>query len=527
MLLAVTMALAMAPALPEGAAVQGAGEGAAIQGAGEGAPERRFALVIGHNEGNDGEVPLKFARLDAERMAGVFGRVGGFQARDTVTLVDDRDDATAVLEALDELEVRVRAASVAGPTLLLVYYSGHASQSALHLGGSEVPLRELDRRLQESQATVRLLVLDACRSGSLTRVKGDATFPVMGASGYAVVTASAAGEDAAESDQLQGSFFTHAFSSGLLGPADDDGDGQVTLNEAYGHAFDHTVRLSTSSSGNVQHPTFRYDLRGRSDLVLARFGDEQAMVMAPERTRFLLLSAGRVIAEVADNDDIRGVAVAPGSYTVIARTPDAIYEGDIVVEPGQSTTVDLSALSSSSFARLARKGGSDDARRVIVGVAAGPLLLGGSLPLAAGMQVQVPVTLSWATVTPRLDVSRGDTWRFTALPDGEIHQQYLQLRLTTMLSAVVDASWVSASVGVLGGVQLLQQETVRSFSSSEDVVAVGGVAGVDVAVQLPFLDRWFVEAGLESSVSTITEQPGLLQATSLQVAPRLLAGIWF
>ncbi len=208
---------------------------------------RRFALVIGHNQGAVGEEDLRYARVDAERMADVLLRLGDVRATDMVTLVDDRDTGATVFAALDELELRL--AQVSGPSLLVVYYSGHASQRALHLGRTQVSLRELDERLQRSHAATRVLILDACRSGSLTRVKGgEAAAPEIDAVGYAVVTASAAGEDAAESDDLQGSFFAHALTSAMSGAADDDGDGRVTLTEAYEYAFNHTVRLSTTSA---------------------------------------------------------------------------------------------------------------------------------------------------------------------------------------------------------------------------------------------------------------------------------------
>jgi Caspase domain len=499
-----------------------------LAGASAAPHERRFALVVGHNEGAPGEQPLQFANLDAERMAAVLLQVGGFQAPDAIALVNSRDDADAVWSALDDLEARLRAATATGQrTLLMVYYSGHASQSALHLGASELNLRDLDRRLQDSAATVRVLVLDACRSGSITRVKGDA-FAQLGTTGYAVVTASAADEDAAESDQLQGSFFSHAFSSGLLGPADQDGDGQVTLPEAYQYAFDHTVRLSASSSGAIQHPTFRYDLRGRTDVVLTHFGDEQSMVVAPEQTRFLLLSSGRVIAEVDEQNGARTIAVSPGRYTVVARTKDAIYEGDIDVSSRQSTVVDLAALQSSSFARLVRKGG--DASTPIIGFAMGAQLQSGPVIPSWGLHLQLPIALSWATVTPGLDLGYGWADRAIELPKALVHQDVLNLRMTTMMSMVFDASWVSFSLGALAGVQLVHQTTRRSYGYADDesTIAFGVVGGVDVAVQVPVFDRWFIETGLEGSLGTITATSGFVQpdAVTPQASARLLVGVW-
>ncbi len=485
--------------------------------------ERRFALIVGHNEGAAGETPLRFARLDAERIGEVLLRLGNVRATDMVSLLDARDTAETVLEALDALEVRIAAAAIDGPTQLVVYYSGHANQSALHLGNSALSLRVLDDRLQRSLATARVLILDACRSGSITRTKGEDAFPVVAASGYVVVTASAAGEDAAESDELQGSFFTHALISGLAGAGDANGDRRVTLQEAYEHAFNHTVRLSTTSKAGVQHPTFRYELRGRQDLVITRFDDDHAVVFAPPRVQLLLFAAGRVVAEVAVDDEVRGLVVAPGSYTVVARTADTLYEGELVVEPGTTMTVALSSLRASAFARLVRKGGGE--QPMISGVAAGLIIVSSPLPTTTGLQIQMPFASSWGTVTPRLDLGIGGAWSSLWLTEDEVTQVYLASRLTVMLSTVVDFSWVSLSFGALAGVQSIMASTTRTFGEPHDLdFAIGGVGGVDAAVQIPLLDRWYLEGGVEFVGSTITQEG--VRDPHLQIAPRLLLGFW-
>jgi uncharacterized caspase-like protein len=102
---------------------------------------------------------------------------------------------------------------------------------------------------------MRILIVDACRSGSLTRVKGGTPAPPFdvhvrgsdGSEGAAFLTSSAANEDAQESDALQGSFFTHYLVSGLLGAADSDGDRRVSLSEAYAYAYEGTLRASSRS----------------------------------------------------------------------------------------------------------------------------------------------------------------------------------------------------------------------------------------------------------------------------------------
>lgn len=51
-------------------------------------------------------------------------------------------------------------------------------------------------------------------------------------------------------------FFTHAFVSGLLGVADSDRDGAVSLEEAYRHAYDATLRATSRTFAVRRTPRF-------------------------------------------------------------------------------------------------------------------------------------------------------------------------------------------------------------------------------------------------------------------------------
>src|SRR6185295_7912191 len=112
---------------------------------------------------------------------------------------------------------------------------------------------------------------------ALTRVKGGRpveSFQIgvddqLRNEGYAIITSSAAGEDAQESDALGSSIFTHHFLAGLRGVADGNGDHLVTLGEVYTYAAEQTVKASIATVAGTQHATFDYDLRGRTDPVLA------------------------------------------------------------------------------------------------------------------------------------------------------------------------------------------------------------------------------------------------------------------
>jgi len=326
----------------------------------------RYAVVVGNDLGQPVDVPLRYAEMDAARVASVLQEVGGVRPENTVLL--QGKDADTVRRALIAVNERVRTAGRS--TVLLVYYSGHADAGALHLGGSRLELAELEQLVRGSAAAFRLLVLDSCRSGALTRVKGGTPIPpfdiqlnerVTG-EGAVFLTSSSASEDSQESDELKGSFFTHALLSGLLGAADENGDGKVTLDEAYRHAYEATLRASSRTLAGTQHPTFQYDLRGAGDLVLASLdarSPTRAWLELPAGKSWLVFQEnadGAVVGEVASAGRVRRLSLRPGRYFLRGRGPDVLLEGTIAVAPGSTTAVDESRLQRTAYARLVRKG---------------------------------------------------------------------------------------------------------------------------------------------------------------------------
>ncbi len=269
--------------------------------------------MIGNDTGDRDEQALRYAEHDADRFARTLVDLGGFLPGDVVVLRGgDADAARAALIALND---RIRTAGAAD-SMLIVYYSGHADADALHLGATNFALTQLEQLVRGSPAAFRLLVVDACRSGALTRVKGGkpaAQFPIalgdtLAADGVVFWTASAASEAAQESDEIKGSLFSHFLVSGLAGPADADGDGAVTTTEAYEYARAATLRASSRTLAGTQHPTFRDELAGRDAIVLTRpgtLGPRRAQLRVPDGRDAIVLAGsadGPVIAEVGFHD---------------------------------------------------------------------------------------------------------------------------------------------------------------------------------------------------------------------------------
>ncbi|MFZ9888492.1 MAG: caspase family protein [Myxococcota bacterium] len=331
--------------------------------------QQRYAVIIGNNSGRLEEPTLRWAQADATKVRDVLNDLGGIPSQHTALLL--ARNATEARSVLLEMNERIRSRRSAEPALLLVYYSGHADAETLHLGETDLQLQELEHIVRGSAADFRVLIVDACRSGSLSRVKGATRSDDMGplriekslpAEGMAILTSSAAGEDAQESDWLGGSFFTHHLVSALVGAGDSDHDDAVSLQEAYRYTYDRTVADSSRTQSGVQHPTFRYDFKGKDDMVLtdlASTGARGALTL-PDRLDILLFASGRegpVMAELSAADIGRTLHLRPGQYFVRARSVDAVFEGEVRVDADKNGTVQLDDLARLDYARLVRKGG--------------------------------------------------------------------------------------------------------------------------------------------------------------------------
>lgn len=329
----------------------------------------RYAILAGNNRGARDEPNLRYAEDDATKLGRALIEVSAFAPENVLVLAGR--DATSFRRALIRLNDRIRAKTAEGNAqpVLFVYYSGHADARALHLGGTLFELAELEQLVRGSAASFRVLLLDACRSGALTQVKGGTVgppFPIeeserLEGEGVVFLASSAANEDAQESEAIGGSFFTHYFVSGLLGAADLNGDGKVGLREVYAHAYEQTLRASSRTLAGLQHPTFRYEIKGRGDLVLSEpyQGEARAILEFPEARGYLILGGsaeGPVIAEIGPQDRVRRLGLQPGKYFLRSRGRDHLLEGVVKVEPGARTITD-EGLERIAYARLVRKGG--------------------------------------------------------------------------------------------------------------------------------------------------------------------------
>jgi hypothetical protein len=309
---------------------------------------RRFAVVVGANQGAPDRVRLRYAVQDAERFARLITQMGGVSEVDCLTLREP--GRQPLLDALGVVRERSLAAHQSGQrTEVLFYFSGHADESGLMLGRERLGYRELREALAGMPTDVGIAVLDACASGAITRLKGGRLQPAfltdesVQVHGHAYLTSSSESESAQESDQLQGSFFTHALLTGLRGAADASGDGKVTFGEAYQFAFDETLTKTAATQGGAQHPAYDIRMAGTGDVVLTDVRETSAsLVLGPELDGRLYVwdASHRLLAELSKPAG-RSVELGlePGEYELRYEQQGSLLKTRVVIAKGERRAV--------------------------------------------------------------------------------------------------------------------------------------------------------------------------------------------
>lgn len=302
--------------------------------------ERRFALLIGANDGWATDRSLRYAHDDARRVQDVLVQLGSVAEADTTLLFEP---TTKELDAaLTKIEGQLAASTE--PTLFFFFYSGHADASSLHLRGPVLALTTLADRLSNTKAGLTLAVVDACRSGAILGTKG--AMPVAAVrlladepvQGFALLSSSGADELAQESKALAGSIFTHHWVSALRGAGDVDGDGIVRLTEAYGYAYERT-RIDTEASALPQRPGFRFSLKGRGDVPLTKLITAAATLEleAEPSHRYVVVDSAEqhLVAEArSDPNERRRLQLAAGSYRIKRPVFDGVLVAEVTMAPG-------------------------------------------------------------------------------------------------------------------------------------------------------------------------------------------------
>ena len=287
----------------------------------------RLGLVVGHNRGLDGDPRLQFAESDAQKMGDLFQEVGGMDEDRLILLKSPRP------EELNRAFQDIRSWSAAVPpedeVVFLFYFSGHGTDKNLKLGRQTYSMQDLKQNIDGVPAKLRIGILDACQSGAITRLKGARLVQPfvleqqLRSQGSILITSSAEDENSQESEQLQGSFFTHYLMSALRGAGDVSGDRRVTLLEAYQYAFQKTLVETEQSRGGPQHAKAQMNLDVEGDVVLTDLNTGRGgLVFKPELSGEMLVANARsqVMGEFHKEKGKEAfLALPPGVYKVFLK----------------------------------------------------------------------------------------------------------------------------------------------------------------------------------------------------------------
>lgn len=328
---------------------------------------RRFALLVGVNDGGPGRARLRYAVTDASSFGNVLEELGGVLPQDRLMMLEG--DRAALEQALARFKAMVGAAKAPGArTEALIYYSGHSDEEGLLLHKDRFGYRELRQALEQLPADVRIAILDSCASGTLARQKGGVRRPAFlvdtssAVRGHAILTSSSEDEVSQESDRIGGSFFTHNLVSGLRGAADSTGDGRVTLHEAYQFAFHETLARTERTRAGAQHPAYDIELAGTGELVMTDLRTTSAVLVMGEGVEGRLYvrdEPGRLVVEL---NKLAGRAtelgLQPGRYTVMRESRGASSQAALVVGEGGRTVLADTAFVPMAGELTAMRGGA-------------------------------------------------------------------------------------------------------------------------------------------------------------------------
>lgn len=298
-----------------------------------GAKSLRAGLFVGSNEGNFGEDELFYANEDALKMYMAFSEFGGldrslgFWVKDaTVGLISSRlrelGQRITMLERHNDFDFEC-----------FFYFSGHGGSDGLHIDGKVYPYRELYDDIHALGCDLLVVILDSCNSGNFLRAKGvnfqQEEFRVRAYNtkkGEIFITSSADSEFSQEKDEFKGSVFTFYLVNGLLGAADANRDGQVTLSEAYNFSSRQTIRETFGASRGFQVPTYKYEMEGTQDAVLTDFGSAKDRVIVPGSIAgmltFMDTEKGIIWGDFQVGAENRKVLLPRGKYLVRLRDKD-------------------------------------------------------------------------------------------------------------------------------------------------------------------------------------------------------------
>lgn len=231
--------------------------------------------------------PLKYAVNDAKAFYQYLVNKGQIPS-ENITLLLDQEASLSRLRSTLGTHLKNKAGK---EDMVILYFAGHGATETdvqspdgdglekyllpydadpKDLYASAIPMRELSYIFNRIRSERLVFIVDSCYSGA----SGGRTIPVgtfrasiseafldriSSGRGRIILTASAANEVSAEKDELQHGVFTYFLLEGLLGDADLDKDGVITVDEIYGYVSKHVSQVTRQE----QHPVKKGAVEGQ------------------------------------------------------------------------------------------------------------------------------------------------------------------------------------------------------------------------------------------------------------------------
>jgi uncharacterized caspase-like protein len=293
------------------------------QAQGGGANEgRQFALLIGVEKYQKAR-PLVFTLNDVKTLSKTLRDRNGVREEGILAITDDDPNPTHRPTRAAMLEEIPRWLSRIGPKdRLIVYFSGHGFRDPagrLYLAPIDVdpadpantglPVEWFRQQVADCKASFKLLVLDACHSGSEKGEEKNRDVPSKDIGDQfkglerVVTLASSTGEESSQIwEDKEQSLYTYWLNQALKGNADADGNGAVDIDELNKYVYNNVVRTAKAHFGNRKQTPVRSVRTGVE-------GTPVVVRVAPIDLKTLLNDIAEQIALAAQDKELKKVGV--------------------------------------------------------------------------------------------------------------------------------------------------------------------------------------------------------------------------
>lgn len=270
-----------------------------------------YALVVGVAKYKSPEVPpLAVSDKDARDFAAFLESQKGLYRQAYIKVLVNEEATKFEIEKQLYHELKKAGAS----DTVVLFFSGHGTVDPTqpgeffflsydaqpdYLAASGVNMSGL-KFMKAFDCPRVLLIADACNAGGFSRVRTKMSVTPFktfvreftASTGRVILTSSRPEEYSLEKANLGNSVFTYYLLDGLSGAADKDGNGVITIDEAYRYVYDRTK----DDSRGAQHPQFEGTVEGTFPVAVSR-----SMEARPVTTLEILATVPDADVEVGDS----------------------------------------------------------------------------------------------------------------------------------------------------------------------------------------------------------------------------------